>query len=255
MVQQDRIQLALRECFAEIKSRNQSYSLRAFASKLGLSSGALSEILNGRRRISQKLALRLIDSMTLSPEQKGELLNSKNKKSLTNLELQLTADQFHTISDWSHFALISLMKTKGFKSSIPWIAKRLGLPEHPIQTGLERLLRLGLIQKDHKGSYRRTQMALRTTDDIANASIRRSHFVDLELAKNSLEQDPIEVRDFTAITINVDMKRLAEAKKMIREFQDNLSDLLETKSAQEVYKMTIYLYPLTKNIPIQESSK
>ena len=49
----------LRMKFGEIKAKNPAYSQRAFARRLGLSSGSLSGILSGKRAVSEKKALAL----------------------------------------------------------------------------------------------------------------------------------------------------------------------------------------------------
>lgn len=264
MSEQIVIQIKIRSHLEALQRKNPAFSLRALARKLHLSPSALSEIINGKRKISKKMAERLIERMCLDPLEAAEIrqqfslggvnselaltTNSKPgrlsqyKKQIEFLKLN--SDQFSLISEWSHFALLSLMETINFVSDASWMAQRLALTVTETQKVLNRLLDLKLITKKNK-NYQPTGKALLTSDDVANQAVRKAHYEDLKLAEKVLDQCPVELRDFTAITLAVDSNKLPEAKKMIREFQDALTQFLEDGNKDEVYKMTFYLYPLS----------
>jgi UV DNA damage repair endonuclease len=44
----------------------------------------------------------------------------------------------------------------------------------------------------------------------------------------------------------IDPKKLSVAKELIRKFQDDLSDLLESGNQTEVYRLSTHLFPLSK---------
>lgn len=262
MKQQVEFQNTLRLHFEEIKVKNASYSLRAFARKLDLSPSALSEILNGKRRISKKIATRVLERLNFAPSETDRLIqsiedktpasyNGPQKKAALELKrkvdfLQLSNDQFNMIGEWQHFALLSLIETKNFKSDHGWMAQRLGLTVTQTQNTLERLIRLGFVLKKN-GKYTTNKQALLTSDNIPNQAVRKSHYADLKLAEKALDECPVELRDFTANTVSVNTKQLDKAKDLIRRFQDELTLLLEEGTCDEVYKFTFYLYPLTTN--------
>ncbi len=266
MKEQLELQNKIRSNLDLIKIKNPQFSLRAYAKKLDLAPSALSEILNGKRKISKKLATRILNRMNLSPAESNKVLELFDRKAKgldfdessrldtppANINfLQLSSDQFNMIAEWQHFALLSLMETKGFKSEVSWISKKLGLPQAQINAALERLTRLGFVFKKNR-KYVTNKRALLTSDNIANQAVRKSHYVDLSLAENALDTTSVEERDFTAITIAASKKNLSKAKKMIREFQDKLTLCLEDGEKDEVYKFTFYLYPLTKNIETKD---
>ncbi len=255
MNEQMALQNLLRSRFGDLKVKNPSYSLRAFARKVGINSGALSAFLNGKRRVSRKMALRISDNLGLDPQERAEVLahfqatflkkSSPSAKSEPLQYLQLSSDQFRLISKWYHFAILSLMRTQGFKSDSDWIAERLGITATQSKEALERLSRLGMISIDSDGKIRRSKSKYRTTDDIANVSLRQGHAENLELAKDSLLKHSVTERDFTAATMSIDPKKLPEAKEKIRKFQDELAEFLESGTQAEVYKICIQLFPLT----------
>jgi uncharacterized protein (TIGR02147 family) len=254
-------QSKLREQLHLFQQKNPSYSLRAFAKKLNLSPSALSEILNGKRKVSLKMAVAIYERLGANPIDMNELTKSftKNIKRDSELEaleadeseklnfLELSADQFNIIEKWHHFAILSLIETKDFKPNVEWMAKRINITATEVKLALERLERLGLVKcNERKTKISLTGGPLITSDDISNQAVKRSHYEDLKFAEGVLDNVNVVDRDFTAVTIAVDSKKLPKAKKMIREFQDRLSQFLESGDKDEVYKMTFYLYPLTK---------
>jgi uncharacterized protein (TIGR02147 family) len=227
--------------------------MRAFAKRAGVSVATMSLIIQGKRTVSQKLAKELSDRLDFDPQERSEILaptldTKAGQRSAEDHEayVQISIDQYRLISDWRAFAILSLIKTLDFQSSNEWIANRLGISVDEVIETIERLKRLGMLE-EKQGRYVRTVSKYRTTEDIANASLRKSHAQTLDLAQASLERDPVDVRDFTWLTIPMDMEKLALAKTMIRKFQDDLSTALETDSnPSEVYRLAIQLFPLTK---------
>ena len=150
------------------------------------------------------------------------------------------------IAEWEHKAILSLLETADLFSSVQSIADRLGISDTQCLRALDRLLSLELIERKSNGNYRRTKAKIRTTDGIYDSSIQKAHDESLELARKSLHNDPVDLRDVTSITMPINPKKFAQAQVLIRKFQDSLAELLETGSKTEVYRFTTALYPLTQ---------
>lgn len=218
--------------------------------------GTLSNIMNGKRNVSIKLAEKIAKNLLLDPQQRFELLNlfPSKRKNVSDRDLaeprylELNVAQFKIASEWEHFAIMSLINCKGFKKSPEWIARRLGISIVRTEQALKRLIVLGLFTQDEKGNLSRSKKSYRTTDDIASVSMKKHHEQSLELAKESLHKDDISKRDFTTITMAIDVKKMANAKELIRKFQDDLSELIETDDQTEVYRLGVQLFPLSKDI-------
>jgi len=258
MTDQIALQTKLRTHFLALQRKNSSFSLRAFAQKLQLSPSALSEILNGKRKVSRQLAEKILSQMGTDPKEQSKILSLFQKTSRPDFQedpasdrkyLELKSDQFQMISKWHHFAILSLVETKGFQANPLWIAKRLGIKLPEAEQALERLERMGFIQWSRaQKKIKLTQAQLSTTDDVANPAIRQSHYEDLHLSTQALDQVAVEDRDFSSLTIAIDKSKLPEAKKMIREFQDRLCAFLETGHQDEVYKLNFHVLPLTREV-------
>lgn len=244
------VQQILHERFSKLKIRNPSYSIRAFSKKVGVSAGTLSLVMLGKRTLSKKLALKVVDNLMLDPQERSELLSSYLEKSFqkkpSKTYLQLKSDQYFLLHQWHYFAILNLVKLKTFKNDIGWISKRLGISKKTVKESLDRLKRLGLIEENKQGKLLRKIERYRTTDDVPNSSLRKSHHDTLDLAKESLDTDSVKDRDFTWITFPLKKGDLDQIKTRIRKFQDDLLKSIDTTHADEVYRIAIQVFPLTK---------
>lgn len=229
--------------------------MRSFAKKLQVSPSSLSEILNGKRNVSKKLAVRILSRLGSDPKDQNKIIQlfdytkggSKNISAPKKKYLELSSDQFQIMSQWHHFAIMSLAETKGFTADPIWISERLGIKTIDAEAALERLQRLEFIEWNKtKKTLKTLQGELSTSDEIASNAVRQSHFEDLKLAAQKLDDVGINERDFTSVTVAIDRNKLGQAKKMIREFQDHLAAFLETGTQTDVYKVCFHLFPLTQ---------
>jgi len=253
------IQKLLNTKYEEMRAKNAAFSLRAFARRLDVSPSTLTRVLNGERSVSRPLAEHICEKLVLDPQERADVLdtfpsNRRYRKESTKINstetdpsyLQLSADQFRIIGEWYHFGILSLLKTKGFKNDPEWIAGRLGISTREAAAAIERLERLGMIRLDMHGQWTRTRPRARTSDDVLNLSLQKAHRQNLELGQEALASIPVDLRDFSAITMPTTPELLPKAKELIRKFQDDLSELLESKPGTEVYKFCTQLFPLTK---------
>lgn len=259
------IQKLLRERLAGHQKSNPRYSLRAFAKRVGVHVGALTNVMSGKRNVSRKLAERIVTRLDLDPQERSEILSlfpdkRRNSKSGVNQSevispkyLALTAAQFRTMAEWEHFAVLSLLECSDFRSELDWISKRLGMTAARARQVIDRLTELGHIRAASDGTIELTHAGVRTSDDIADLSLKLHHSQGLDLAKESLYRDSVELRDFTAVTMAIDPEKLSVAKERIRKFQDELSDLLESGTSRtEVYRLSMQLFPLSTLRPQAE---
>ncbi len=257
------IQTILHRKLVEIRKKNPQYSTRAYAKKLGISSGALTEILNGTRPVSRKIAERISVKLMLDPMERSSVmkdyLTAANKKRVSKEQiayLKLSMDQFAVMSEWYYFAILSMIQTRNFESSANFVAERLGLSVSIVEKAIERMMRLGVITEAPDGTWVRAPGGHRTTDDLANTSVQKNHFQTLELAKKALEERAVEERDFTSLTFPLDYQNLPEAKQMIRKFQNDLYERFNRdQKPKDVFRIAMQLFPLTINAPEKARKK
>jgi uncharacterized protein (TIGR02147 family) len=248
------LQKTLREKLDELKTKNNSFSLRAFSRLLGVSPASLSEFLNGKRALSQKMIMKMADRLCLSPDEfttlSDKLVRDKNgidHKIPDRKTIQVQNDQYYLVADWHYYAILCLAETDNFESDSAWIAKRLKTNQKKVSDALERLLRIGLLEYDNNGHLKYQDITITTSEDMPNTSIKKRHSDTLDAAKESLFTDDVMLRDMSSATMAIDPKKLPQAKKMIREFQDRLCEFLEAGGDKsEVYEVSMQIFPRTQ---------
>jgi uncharacterized protein (TIGR02147 family) len=254
MKEQIAIQNLLRSNLLDLQSKNPQYSLRAFSKKVDIHVGALSGIMGGKRKISREMAERIVRQLMIDPQKRTELLELFPKKAeKKNGEesdlpryMEIEASQFKMISEWEHYAILSLFNCSDFKDDTKWMAQRIGITEQRAEEVIKRLFTLQFIKRNAEDKLVRVHSQVRSSDDTINLSLRKSHEVTLDLAKESLHRDGVSERDFTYVTMAIDPKKISVAKEMIRRFQDELSAELEMGERTEVYRFSTQLFPFTK---------
>lgn len=235
------------------KSRNRAFSARAFSRRLGISSGGLSAILSGKRRVSSKYAVRILDRLNVQGERRARIERLFGKENSDSLEQaafnvpyrELSSDQFELIRSWEHFAILNLTRIPDVGSDPHAIAKRLGISRRQAQNAMTRLVRLGMLEILPDGKMIRREARYKTSDGQKSEALRYSHAKNLKLAARSLKNDPIEIRDFLAMTVAINPNRIDQARLIIRKAFGELCDLLEEDPVSEVYKACFQLFPLS----------
>jgi len=250
--EQELVQNILTKHFMDAKSRNKDYSMRAFSKKLNIPPSAISEILRGKRRVSKKLAIKIAERLNLSPDLFDEISKKFNlaQISVTNLpsnrpQMIIDLDYYHMVSDWSYFGVLSLIETTDFKEDFEWISKRLNLTTHKVKTILKKLEETGFLIRDESGKLKPFDKNINTSDDVKNLSIKKRHEQNMDDAKAHLYDTPVDKREFGCLTMAMDSSKINEVKEMIRDFQNKLSTYLEEGTKNEVYELSIQLFPRT----------
>ena len=236
----------LRTAIEERSQRNPGYSLRAFARASGISHTVLSLVLSGKRPLSKKAALKLADYLELDPESRQNVLKPYESKPTPEFST-LSLDAFSVISDWYHYAILSLMELPDAKLDARWIAKRIGISVLDAKMAIERLQRLELLVEDAEGRFHQRGLPIKIDNTVSTAATRRFHKQVLARAAESIEKDDIAERDFSSMTFAMDVSSVEFARERIREFRRQLTAELEMRGTpQSVYYLTVQLFPVAK---------
>lgn len=235
--------------------KNSKYSIRAFALKLGVESSSLSQILSGKRMISNAMVKRLAEKLDVSPDEVESFQKSNAKvktsplqpKHMENLQ-RVALDEFRAIADWYHYALLELTHLKDFEPDLKWVARALGIRVAEARVAMERLERLGYLEIKERTWVDNTDNLTNREDRFSDIAFRRLQHQVLEMALVALEEVPLEKRNHSSMTFSIDSKLLPLAKKKIQEFSWALCECLQASSQRdEVYQLGISFYPLTKS--------
>lgn len=234
--------------FDRRKSRQSSYSLRAFSRTLRISPAQLSQLLSGKRPLTAKTAKLIADRLNLSPTERNGFVNSILERvdpGQSPSPEELSEENFQLIASWYHFAILSLADLKSFRPDPFWIAGQLGIEVAQAADALKRLQVLKVIEIKN-GRLIKLGQGLRTTSDIPSAAIRRNHYENLTKAQEKLEEIAVELREFSSITTAISTTNIPQAKRLITQFKRELATLLEKGRKEAVYTLAIQLFPVSK---------
>lgn len=239
----------LRREFALRAARNPRYSLRAFGKSLGISHTVLSLVMSGKRPLSAKSREKVLVALELDPKD-IEIFRQATRQprgmALAESYDLISLETFHLISDWIHYAILSLLEIPDAEFCPKWIGKRLGINETQARVAMERLREIGLVhQRD--GRWRQTGKPIKVENAVSTSLSRKFQRQLLEKALESLDHDPADLRDFSSMTLAIDPKLVPYAREKIRRFRRKLTAELEAKgNPREVYNLTTQIYPVSK---------
>jgi uncharacterized protein (TIGR02147 family) len=259
----------LLDFFQEKKRLNTKYSLSLLADRAGFKArDYLLRVMQGKRNLSSEGIDKLSKLFALSEKQSEYfsalvLFNQANnimekEKYFTQLSefqkygrhQQLRQDQFEYLSSWHPSAIRSLLSLGNYGDDFERMGKLLDPPltAKQIRDSIELLLRLGLIQKNSKGNYSVTQMALSTGDEVASLSVANFHKSTMELAKQSIDKHPSSSRDISGVTMSISQTGYRRIKSELQAFRKKIMAIATAdKDEDMIYQLNLHLFPLTRN--------
>ncbi|MCM3869540.1 MAG: DUF4423 domain-containing protein [Pyrinomonadaceae bacterium] len=233
-------------------STNPQYSLRSFALQLKIDHSTLSQILRGKRllsdRVISKLGKRLaLDSSTIDAFILQEKLRSVEGRSTQGEIRQLAHDTVSLISNVFHYTILELIRLPEFKPDSRWIARVLNLTVDEVNLAIARLLRLGLLEMvavdkwvDKSGPH------VTTLEDFSHAAIHHLAQQVRKLSSMGVSQGTHARRERHATTIPIKRERLEQARQVLAKIELELIDCLATSDEyDDVYQLEIKIYPIT----------
>ncbi|MBL8176415.1 MAG: TIGR02147 family protein [Bryobacterales bacterium] len=226
----------LRQELARRCARNKQYSLRAFATYLGVHHSTLSQILRGKRSITRAIVEKFGFRLGLASEAVEQYIAAeaiRPKHAATEANTLLARDTAELLEDWRNFAILELTRLADFQPDSRWIARMLGIAVDEVNIALSRLCRLGLLRMEG-GSWK---------DQLGDAILDIAHFQQAAL-RNFLNQVlPVH----TGATIAIPSDLVPAAGQRIAAFAAEFLHWLEQQPAKdEVYRFEIRFAPLTR---------
>lgn len=260
----------LRDSWEEKRKKNPSFSLRSWAKQLGMASHApLNLMLNGKRTISKKHIPALIQSLGLASRE-GLYLETliEYNQSKTAAEKQMyfsrlrdlapteplqaeEIESFKFLGDPIHCLILEMTQLRDFRPDPKWIQSRLRMSStsKQIEEAIERLLNLGLLQKDSKRGYKKTHRFLSSRPDIADLGSQAYHRAVSALAAELVSEIPITDREYNGYTTCIRRESLPRAKKLLREFVQKFLKEVEIApgEGEDTYQLNLQFFPVTQN--------
>jgi uncharacterized protein (TIGR02147 family) len=257
----------LKATLAEKAQKNPQFSLRAFSQFLGLTHGALGQVLRGNKNLSFDRAVDIANKLKLSkrekdyfctlvqfeaaknPETKIELLEKLNRLRPNSTINHVSVDTFKAMSEWYHLPILTMTGLAGFVFNTKNIAIRLGITPIDASIAIDRLQRLGLL-KEENGVWSQTGGRILASSDGPNKGLRQFHKQLLEKAITALEEQGPEEKINGSETFAFSQNKVARAKEITEEYYERMLALAneEDKTGPtDVYHLQVNCFNLTKN--------
>lgn len=251
--------------FNRRKELNASYSLRAYARDLGLSSSRLSQILKNKQGLSLKSAGEVSVKLRLNAEERNWFcssvgaLHSRNQKERNDFKIlvndlkravptysELQMDYFKVIASWHHYAVLELTYLSDFQNNYNWIASKLGITSIEVVDVIERLKRLELIE-EVDGTLKDVFKFLASPSDVPHSSIKNFNVQLMKKAMADLYEQDVLNREYSSNIFAFNKEDLPKVKEKIRSFRRELEiDASRNPIKNSVYALNIQFHELTK---------
>lgn len=241
----------LRETLIAKTKKNPSFSLRAFARQLGIESSSLSQIINGKRTLTDRMCKRLATKLSISPAELDRLMGNQNftAKVKKISYRKLSEDQFNIIADWYHYAILELTHIEGFKGDHKWISNVLGLNIHTVKDAVERLQRVGCLRIDENGKWIDEYESADNFECVGIRPAQKKHEIQKrEMAIEAIDKIEKKERGIMSRTFVGDKATIEEAVKRCDEFLKEIEQLMQRSTENnpnEVYHCNLSLYPVS----------
>lgn len=241
---------------AKRAKKNSRFSIRAFARTLSVEPSSLAQVLSGKRTLTDQMCLRLSGPLGLSPTKLRTLMRREIElppENFSNFQ-RIQEDAFRIISDWYYYAILELTRTDGFQADLNWISRTLGITTAETHTAVERLKRMGYLKIETDGRWKDCLgSAHNLGNEYTTAAYREHQKQLLKKATQALETVPYEERVQSSMVLVGSRARIAEAKKKILNFIEELDDFMKSGDTRdEVYTISFSLFPVSKNTLAQK---
>lgn len=255
----------LKDAFSTRAERNPKYSLRAFARDMDIDPGQLSHIFRGTKNLSLQKALSLAGKIASTPlekslfyfsvelahaanlEQRDEIKHkiSRTLAGLKDRNVNVSEDEFETISDWYHLAILELSGVNGLNVDADLAAEYFKISKVEATSGISRLLRLGFLEKI--GKYFRKVKPITTTTEVPSIAYKSFHNQMIGKASRALFEQDINKRYMSGVTLKLPPDKIIEFKKLLHEQEKQIHELARAyrdDPKAEVYQYNTQLFSL-----------
>jgi uncharacterized protein (TIGR02147 family) len=246
--------------------KKSGFSYRNFARDAGLGApNYLKLVIDGKRNLSESMAQRFAKACRLNEEaadyfrtlvafnqaKDDELRNELHDRLArfarfrSSQRLDLAQKEYH--SSWYIPAIRELVACHDFVEDPAWIANALWpkITKKQAKQALDVLLELQLLERDERGRLRQSTRAVSTGQQASGLHIRNYHTEMMQRAIGSMHDVPAPQRYISALTLSASEATLAEVKRRVLEFRQELVALCDADpEPTRIVQLNLQLFPL-----------
>ncbi len=257
----------LKEAYENKKTLDNNFNYRILAKEAGYTSaGFFSNILNGKRNISENMAKKLCRvfgfntkeanyfqllvkaDQSKSPYQRKIFFDQALLLSHSSLGVkQVGSHQFY--EKWYYSAVREAITTIPFTGDYKVLAKSLhpAIKPKEAKQSIELLLELGMIEQAPDGQYIQTNPYISSGDKITSANLSQFHKQTAQLAENAIDDIPRELRNISTLTLGLSSSGYEEIITKMRTFRKELLEVAKKEQGKDrVYHLNFHVFPMSK---------
>jgi uncharacterized protein (TIGR02147 family) len=256
----------LKDYYEEKKQANPYFSYRYMGRRVSIDASHLVKILQKQRHIGNKSIETFIDFCALSDsdaeyfETLVRFNKSRSDRDCKNLyerllslagvkSLTLEKGQYEYYTKWYYSAILTLLDFYEFNGDYKALGAKLSPPISGVEAkkAVALLLKLGLIAKGPRGSYKLTNKIVSTGEQCRSIAVKAYQEETIRLAAESLYRHPREKRNISTVTITIAESDLDDINDIIKRFRSTLLKFAHDKQKPDsVYQLNVQLFPLTQ---------
>jgi transcriptional regulator with XRE-family HTH domain len=227
--------------------RNPGYSLRAFANSLGIDHATLSQLMRGKRSMTEATVRRLGGRMGLGQEEVDAYVGRGEPGQAGSAPARaLAEDAAQVFGRWHAFAILELMRLRSFRPDVRWIARVLGVSATDVQVALQHLLRLGFLRMESPTCWRDlTGGAILREEDFTMLALERLAARSREIQLASARNAPQARRVHGAVTIAVAQKDVERLMGLVERFLADAQASGAGEGGDRLYHVEVHCLPLS----------
>ncbi len=244
--------------------RNSDYSIRAFARDLDISPASLSLMLNKKAGLSAAQAEMISTKLKLNDDEKeffktlvqANCARSKTEQKIAKAKLcryetrynSVSVDIFQVIKDWYHLAIMELTLVKEFRANAYWIAAKLQITEEEAEAGLDRLIRLEILERVD-GKLRPSNDYLVVLSTAPSEAAKHFQTQILKKLTDSFTEHDRSTRDIASVVLRMKKSEIDYVKNALKEARrDIAAHIQEGDDHDSVYCLTTSLFRLDRDL-------
>ena len=246
------------------KAKNALYSLRSMSMQLGVSASTLSDVIKGKKKLSEKTALEVSKKLKLNAKETKyfqTLVHFENsqdenlKKVLENqlmvmnpklrAQFEVRDEHYNVLSEWHHIAILELAALNP-KMTPSFISEQLNIELSQATSALNLLEKMALLER--KGSaYTKTKKQFTFSSHLANQALRHFHKTMLAKAQVAIIEQTNQEKFIGSETFPLAQEDFAEAQDIIENWFQQLLQLSEKSTKKtHVYHAGIQMFQLNR---------
>jgi uncharacterized protein (TIGR02147 family) len=249
------------------KAADKKFTHRHIANEVGFkSTGFFTLILQNKSNISTKIISKFVKFLKLKKNEADyfEMLvlfnqarNHTEKKRYFEKMLAfkksnitvVDSRQYEFYEKWYYTVVREILAFFPFKDNYKELAR---MVSPPISVGeakkaIEVLQRLGFIEKDGEGFYKRREAIITTGYDAKSIAINQFVLDAMDMAKEAMDHFPRDKRSLSALTLSLPPEGYEIVEEKVKKFRRELLELAKTTpKPRRVIQVNFQVFPLSQ---------